>query len=187
MALESTDRAQLLELARRSIERGCGHAYPAPAPQESWPPALIERRASFVTLKRAGELRGCRGTIEPQHPLAEDIWRNAWASAYADPRFPPLSGTELALLDIAISVLTPLEPLHVASELELVEVLRPGLDGLVLRCGASTATFLPAVWEILPDPCEFVSQLKIKAGWPASFWSAELAALRYRTETFVAP
>lgn len=178
---------RLLELARRSISEGCGLSLPPATPPASWPAALAELRATFVTLKHAGELRGCRGTIEPRCPLAEDVWRNAWASAYTDPRFPPVSSAQIDLLEVSISVLTPLEPLAAGSEAELLEALRPGLDGLVLRCGAAGATFLPAVWETLPDPRDFLTQLKLKAGWPPSFWSQSLTAQRYSTETFHSP
>lgn len=187
MALEAEDRTRLLELALRSIADGCGRGLPPPVPQESWPAALAEPRAAFVTLKREGELCGCCGTIEPRCSLAEDVWQNAWASAYADPRFPPLSGTEIGLLEVAVSVLSPLETLSVGNDAELLEVLRPGLDGLVLRCGAAGATFLPAVWEIFPDPRDFLTQLKLKAGWPRSLWPQSLTAQRYSTETFHAP
>lgn len=184
MTLDTRDRSRLLELARRSIIEGCGQGLPPPTPRESWPTTLSTPRATFVTLKCEASLRGCCGTLEPKGALVEDVWRNAWASAYADPRFPPVSSAELGRLDVAISVLTPLEPLPIESERELLEALRPGIDGLVLRCGAAAATFLPAVWEIFPEPRDFLTQLKLKAGWSASFWSAEVAALRYRTETF---
>lgn len=187
MPLEIEDRARLLELARRSITDGCGHGLPPPAPPQSWSAALTELRATFVTLKREGQLRGCCGTIEPRCLLAEDVWRNAWASAYADPRFRPVSGAEIDLLEVSISVLTPLEPLSPGSEAELLEMLRPGLDGLVLRCGPAGATFLPVVWETLPDPRDFLTQLKLKAGWPPSFWSQSLTAKRYSAETFHSP
>lgn len=147
MALEAEARTRLLGLARRSILDGLGQCGPPPLPREAWSEALNEPRATFVTLKLAGELRGCRGTLEARCPLAQDLWRNAWFSAYADPRFRPVSGEEIARLEVAISVLTALTPLHVASETELLAALRPGIDGLVLRCGAAAATFLPAVWE----------------------------------------
>lgn len=184
MPLESADRRCLLELARRSISIGCGQDSTPALPRETWSGALTDTRATFVTLKHDGRLRGCRGTVEPKSPLVEDVWQNAWASAYTDPRFQPVSPPEINLLEICISVLTPLQPLSVASEAQLLELLRPGLDGLVLRCGSAGATFLPAVWEMLPDPREFITQLKLKAGWSPSFWSDSLTAQRYGTETF---
>jgi AmmeMemoRadiSam system protein A len=182
--LERPDRSRLLGLARRSIARGERGAGPGHVPREEWSPALIERRASFVTLTVGDTLRGCRGTVEPRRPLFEDVWENAWASAYTDPRFPPLAEGELASLTVAISVLSALEPIAAADEGGVIESLEPGLDGVLLRCGHSGATFLPVVWETLPEPREFVTHLKAKAGWPASFWSPDIVALRYRTETF---
>jgi AmmeMemoRadiSam system protein A len=182
--LETSERARLLEFARLSIARGAGGRHPEPAPEDAWSPALLEPRATFTTLTLEGELRGCCGTIEPQRALVHDVWHNAWASAYADPRFWPVSATELASLAIAISVLTPLEPIAAGSEAELIASLESGVDGLVLRCGTMRATFLPAVWESLPDPREFVAHLKRKAGLPAASWPRAMAAFRYRTETF---
>lgn len=181
--LEESERSRLLELAHRSIARG-GRRRPEPLPQEAWSPALLEPRATFTTLTLAGELRGCCGTIEPQRLLVHDVWHNAWASAYSDMRFWPVSAVELGSLDITISVLTPLEPIAARSEAELIAGLEPGIDGLVLRCGAARATFLPAVWQSLPEAREFVRQLKSKAGWSTSFWPPEMTACRYRTETF---
>jgi hypothetical protein len=182
--LENSERSGLLKLAHRSITRGFGRRDPEPTPEDAWSPALLEPRASFTTLTLEGELRGCCGTIEPQRPLAHDVWHNAWVSAYADPRFRPVSTTELGSLEIAISVLTPLEPIAARSEAELIASLEPGIDGLVLRCGTARAAFLPAVWESLPDAREFVAQLKGKAGWSNSFWPPEMTAFRYGTETF---
>jgi uncharacterized protein len=182
--LEPGDRRRLVDAARESIARGCGRSHPAPVPAGPWSAALSAPCASFTTLTAGGELRGCRGTIEPRRPLIEDVWDNAWASAYDDPRFPPVSVEEVSRLGISISVLSPLEPIAASSEDELIEALEPGVDGLVLSHGAARATFLPSVWQQLPQPRDFVSQLKHKAGWPASFWSPDLKAYRYRTESF---
>jgi uncharacterized protein len=182
--LDQTDRRRLIELARESIARGLGRAQPEPLPEELWPDALCVTRATFTTLTLGGELRGCRGTIEPRRPLVEDVWHNVWASAYDDPRFPPVSAGEIPRLAVSISVLTPLEAIAATSEAELISCLEPGVDGLVLSHGAARATFLPAVWRQLADPRDFVAQLKSKAGWSASFWSPDLKAFRYRTETF---
>lgn len=182
--LERADRSRLLELARRSIALGVGGRGANPVPDEDWAPALLAPRATFVTLSAGEQLRGCRGTIEAQRPLIADVWRNAWASAYRDPRFFPVCEREIPALIIAISVLTALEPVAAQSETQLLEALEPGIDGLVLRCGGAAATFLPAVWESLPDPRAFLAHLKAKAGWPVSFWSPDMIALRYRTETF---
>jgi uncharacterized protein len=181
--IDAADRSELLRLARVSIERGLAEGQLAPAPAAS-SPALAERRATFVTLTAADDLRGCCGSIEPRFALAEDVWRNAWASAFADPRFPSLSAAEYPRLDIHISILTPLERMPVSSEEDLLAKLQPGHDGLMLQLGAARATFLPAVWEALPDPQQFVRQLKLKAGWRQDFWSADIEVWRYRTESF---
>jgi uncharacterized protein len=181
---DRTERCRLLELARGSIAGGLYRHAPAPLPDGEWSARLLAPIAAFVTLTLSGELRGCRGTIEPQRSLAEEVWRSAWLSAFADPRFPPVAAEEVASLRIAISVLTALEPIACSNEAELVESLLPGVDGLVLRCGTARATFLPAVWKSLGEPREFVRQLRRKAGLYGSLWPAEMAAWRYRTETF---
>jgi AmmeMemoRadiSam system protein A len=183
MTIAATDRTELLRLARASIEAGLETGALAPFP--GTPNAqLHERRATFVTLRHAGHLRGCCGSIEARYELAEDVWRNAWASAFADPRFAPLSRGEYAGLHLHISVLTPLETMQVTSEEDLLTQLRSDIDGLLLTLGTSRATFLPAVWESLPNPQDFVRQLKLKAGWPANFWSSQIQAWRYTTESF---
>ena len=184
MMLDNTGRNELIEIARDSIASGFRRQSPSPPPEREWTPELLEPRATFTTLRLAGELRGCCGTVEPQRPLAHDVWHNAWVSANADPRFWPVSPLELDSLEISISVLMPLEPIAVKSEDELVESLEPGVDGVLLRCGMARAIFLPAVWKWMPDSQEFIAQLKSKAGWAPGFWSPEMTAFRFRTETF---
>ena len=183
MTIDATDRATLLELARHSIQSGLVQDRLEPVPSVA-SPQLLEMRATFVTLRAHDDLRGCCGSIEARFPLAEDVWRNAWASAFADPRFPSLTPSEYSALDVYISVLSPLERVQVDSEQALLAALRPNEDGLLLTMGASRATFLPAVWEDLRDPTQFVRQLKLKAGWRADFWSSQIEAWRYTTESF---
>lgn len=183
MTIEPYDRIELLRLARESIAagwRGSGLT----SPPASISPNLSMTRATFVTLQTGDNLRGCCGSIEPRFALAHDVWRNAWASAFADPRFPALQPEEFSQVHVQISVLTHLEPIPATEELELLRSLRPGRDGLVLQLGAVRATFLPAVWQSLADPREFVRELKKKAGWPAAFWSPHVTAWRYETESF---
>lgn len=183
--LEGSERAQLLQVARCSIARGLGRTSPGLMPDAAWPSRLLEPRATFTTLTLGGELRGCCGTIEPQRPLVDDVWHNAWVSAFADPRFWPVAARELAALEISISVLTPLEPIAASSEAELIASLQPGVDGLVISCGDARATFLPEVWQSLPEPGEFVAHLKRKAGLSAgSGLSSRTKAFRYRTVSF---
>lgn len=185
MATEPGHDDLLLSLARRSIGEGLGRRTPVepPAPARDWGAPLLAPAASFVTLKRLGQLRGCRGLLEPARPLFEDVWLNAWSSAYEDPRFPPLAASELDDLDIAISVLSALEPILARSEHELLGQLEPGQHGLVLAFGPRRATFLPAVWSSLPDPGRFLGELKAKAGLPRDFWSPEMEAWRYTTRS----
>ena len=149
-----------------------------------WPEELREIRASFVTLHRNGDLRGCIGSLEAEHPLVRDVSLHAFGAAFRDPRFRAVRAEELESLDIHISVLTIPSPLRFSSESELLDLVRPGIDGLVLIEGTRRATFLPDVWEKLPDPRLFVSQLKIKAGLPPDHWSERMTAHRYTTESW---
>ncbi|HKS54022.1 MAG TPA: AmmeMemoRadiSam system protein A [Steroidobacteraceae bacterium] len=187
MSLATPERRELLRLARRSIDVSVAAgaaAGPAPFPVLSLQPELTVRRSSFVTLRNGEDLRGCCGTLEAPRPLAEDVWRNAWAAAFNDPRFPPLTAAEWPHLSLHLSLLTPPERLDVTTESQLLALLRPSVDGLILESETGRATFLPAVWEQLPDPAQFVRQLKMKAGWPAGYWSDRMRVSRYTTESF---
>lgn len=184
MTLSAPERQELLSLARRSVEAGLREGSRAPYPGSAIFSADTCTRSCFVTLRIDHELRGCCGTINPERHLAEDVWRNAWSSAFSDPRFASLTAAEYSRSDLHISVLGPLETIVVASEAELLSKLRPRIDGLVLEQGSSRATFLPAVWQQLRRPSDFVRQLKLKAGWSADFWSPQLRLFRYTTEDF---
>ena len=184
MRLSSTDRRELLALARESIERALELGACALYPQRQHSLVQQEHRASFVTLRLKGELRGCCGSMDATRPLAEDVWRNAWTSAFRDPRFAPLTAAECADTHLHVSVLHPLEQLPALQEEALLAQLRPDIDGLVLELGAARATFLPSVWAQFPDPRAFVRHLKLKAGWSAEFWSPQMRAWRYLTEGF---
>lgn len=135
--------------------------------------------ASFVTLTRHGRLRGCIGSLTAHRPLAEDVRHNAHAAAFADGRFLPLAAPELDGLQIEVSVLSQSEPLAFHSEADALRQLRPGVDGLVLRWRDHRSTFLPQVWEELPDREDFLNHLKRKAGLPEDFWSDKLRLRRY--------
>ena len=175
----------LLELACRSIIHGLEHGRPPKVSLDTLPSSLVAERASFVTLNTdGGQLRGCIGSLEAYRPLAEDVSHNAWAAAFRDPRFPPLEKDELAGLDIHVSVLGEAEPLEFGSEQELLGLLRPGVDGLILEDNAARGTFLPSVWESLPDPAQFLAHLRLKAGLPADYWSDSLRVWRYTTQSF---
>ncbi|HKU15361.1 MAG TPA: AmmeMemoRadiSam system protein A [Steroidobacteraceae bacterium] len=188
MSLATPERRELLTLARASIDSALAQSQPAgklaPFTQTLLSPALAVRRSSFVTLRHGSELRGCCGTLDAPRPLAEDVWRNAWAAAFSDYRFPPLTAAEWPQVSLHLSLLTIPEPLDVSTEDELLAVLRPGVDGLILESETQRATFLPAVWEHIADPLQFVRQLKMKGGWPVSYWSERIRAARYTTENF---
>lgn len=176
----------LLTLARRSIEYGVQHGCAMPA-AETGPalsdPALTAHGACFVTLNLHGELRGCIGTLQAYRPLVQDVVDNAFKSAFHDPRFSPVSRPELTALEIHLSLLSPSEPIGFRNEQELLQQLRPGIDGVVLQDGRHRATFLPQVWESLPEPAAFIAQLKHKAGLPAHYWSDTLTVRRYTVES----
>lgn len=182
--LNPAHRQALLALARRSIVQGLEVGRPLPVVPEAFDEPLRARRAAFVTLTIRGQLRGCIGHLEAIQPLARDVADNAFAAAFRDPRFPPLTARELGPLHIEISVLTPATPLSFSSETELLALIEPGRDGLILEAGTARGTFLPAVWESLPDRRDFLRHLKLKAGLPPGFWSDRLRVSRYRTEAF---
>jgi AmmeMemoRadiSam system protein B/AmmeMemoRadiSam system protein A len=175
-----TRSSTLLAHARSAIAHRLG-VPSVPTPQASF---LADPGATFVTLKVNGELRGCVGSLQPRRPLGEDVRANAQAAAFDDPRFPPLDRAEYDALEVEVSVLSDSAPIVVASERELHAQLRPGIDGVTLQWGSRRATFLPQVWESLPDPREFLGHLKRKAGLPLDFWSDELAISRYTVEKF---
>lgn len=165
----------LLAIARESLAEAFGLGRGS----ERRDPWLREPGACFITLMRHGQLRGCVGSIQAYRPLLEDVWSNARAAAFSDTRFPPLGREELADVSIEVSLLSPSEPVACSCEEEAVAVLRPGLDGVILECRDRRGTFLPQVWDQLPDPRDFLGQLKRKAGLPPTFWSPEVRLWRY--------
>lgn len=172
----------MLRTAAAAIEAGLARD-PAAAPDATAAiPGLLEPRACFVTLLLDDELRGCCGSLEPRRPLLMDVWHNARASAFRDPRFAPLTAAEWHGVHCEVSVLAPCERVEVACEEELLARLVPGRDGLVLAWHGARATFLPKVWEQVDGPRDFLGRLRRKAGWPADFWAADLEIWRYETE-----
>lgn len=169
--------ASLVAIAREAIAHGAGA-------REWTDPWLRAPGASFVTLHLEDQLRGCIGSLEPRRALGDDVAHNAYAAAYRDPRFPPVEGAERPRLRVEVSVLSPREPLAAASESEAIRLLRPGVDGVVLEYGARGATFLPQVWESLPDPREFLEHLRHKAGLPLGFWHPDLKLSRYTVDKY---
>lgn len=181
-ALPPSEQAYLLDLARQSIRHGLQDGRPLPVDIGTLPPSLAEPHATFVTLEKKGQLRGCMGCLEAIRPLALDIAENAYAAAFRDPRFSPVREEEVDALDIHLSLLTPPEPLDFNSEADLLAQIRPGIDGLILEEGRYRGTFLPSVWKSLPEPGEFLRHLKLKAGLPERYWSPSLRVSRYRAE-----
>jgi AmmeMemoRadiSam system protein A len=181
---DTEQQAQLLNIAYASIEHGLQRGAPLLPGLERVHATLAAQRASFVSLHRHGELRGCIGSLQASKPLAEDVAYSAFQAAFRDPRFPPLSQLEFATLDIEVSVLSPLEKLTVVDERELLAAIEPGVDGLVLEDTHRRATFLPVVWQSLPSPTAFLEHLKEKGGWPHDYWASDMRVYRYHTETF---
>ena len=181
--LSDAERRTLVAVARGSVEHGLREGRSLPVDASEHPPALRVPRATFVTLRIDGGLRGCTGRIEATQPLVVDVADSAYKSAFADPRFEVVSAAELPQLEIQVSVLSALERLGVESEQELVHLLRPKVDGLVLREGPIQSTFLPSVWDSIGDAQRFVRELKRKAGLPPEHWSPALECYRYTAES----
>ncbi len=165
----------LLKLARDAIGAQLGYLT-TPAPVAPW---LQEPGAVFVTLTQNGNLRGCIGSLEAHRPLGEDVRQNAVAAAFRDPRFSPLSADEFNATRVEVSLLSAAEPMDFTDEADALAQLRPGVDGVILEYGLHRGTFLPQVWEQLPDKQQFMAQLKRKAGLPADFWADGVKLSRY--------
>ena len=182
--LSTENQLLLRELAYKSIRHGLETGKALEINIIEYPAELQAKKATFVTLHRNNELRGCIGILEPLRPLAEDIAYNAWAAAFSDSRFMPVSASELDDLDIHISILGTPEEMNFTSEDDLVKQIRPGVDGLILEKGFNKGTFLPSVWDSLTDSHEFLNHLKLKAGLPADYWSDNIKIKRYTVEEF---
>ncbi len=170
-----TEQRRLVEFARGLIAEEFGAA-PAVAPTGVW---FEQRAATFVTLRRGPRLHGCIGTLRPRRSILEDVRHNTMAALLTDPRAVPLCAADADLLCIEISHLSALARVEVASEEELRCVLRPRIDGVVLTWRDRCGTFLPQVWDSLPDPARFLAELKVKAGLAPGFWSRDLVVERY--------
>lgn len=173
----------LLGVARATIASALGRTGSA----DQSAPWLRARGACFVTLRQGGKLRGCVGSVEAYRSLLEDVTANARASAFRDQRFSPLSASELGHTRIEVSLLSARELLPARSEAEALTQIRPHVDGLTLEWGRHRGTFLPQVWEALPDPRDFLAKLKLKAGLPTEFWSDEIRLDRYQVAKWSEP
>lgn len=191
--LTQAQQDHLLNVARHSIEQGLHSHHPLSLNEIGRvDDELNEEGCCFVTLHHNKKLRGCIGSLTPYQPLIQDVAEHAYAAAYRDPRFSPVSEQELAELDIDISILLPAELVQVENEKDLLSQLQTGRDGLIIEdplCSnfsPAKATFLPSVWEQLPDAKEFVAALKQKAGLPRDYWSDSICFKRYQTLSFSA-
>lgn len=147
-------------------------------------PALHEPGACFVTLTRHQQLRGCIGHLEAVQPLGIDIRENAQAAAFRDPRFMPLTASEWVDTQVEISVLGPRTYSHCPTEEDCLRQIVPFEDGVILMSGSRHATFLPQVWEQLPEPQEFIEHLLRKAGLPVGVWPSDMQVGRYQVQKF---
>lgn len=174
----------LLAAARAAIAESLGTCAPTPSPWPGWADTVL---GTFVTLTQDGELRGCIGTLVEHLPLREGLAANAVRAARHDPRFPALTADELARTRLEVSVLSQAEPLAVTSEDEALTALRPGVDGVIFTAGRHQATFLPQVWEQLPDPRTFLAHLRRKAGLAPGYWGPDVRLSRYTVQAWEEP
>ncbi|OEJ64252.1 hypothetical protein BEN30_16915 [Magnetovibrio blakemorei] len=168
-----------LQIAKGSILHGLHTGKPLAPATETLPSEMTEPGACFVTLNKAGRLRGCIGSPEAWRPLAVDVAENAFRSAFKDPRFAPLKIDEVDALDIHLSVLSPAVAFAFNDETDLIATLKVGEDGLIIEDMGRRALFLPSVWSQLPDPAQFLGHLKTKAGMSATHWSNSFRAWRF--------
>lgn len=175
------DQNRLLDVAEASLREFVTAGRELELDTDECPPSLRDERATFVTLRRYGDLRGCMGSLLPRLPLVQDVAHNTYAAAAYDPRFAPLTAGELPGLHVQISLLTLPERMQFSSEHDLLEQMRPGVDGLTLTLGRHRGTLLPAVWEMCPDKRQFLEHLKRKAGLPSDFWNVDIHVERYQT------
>ncbi len=183
--LTPEEQQTLLRLAREALLHGVKNEKLPPLDASALTPRLLEPGASFVTLTVRGQLRGCIGALEPYQPLAEDVREHAVAAALEDPRFLPVSEGELNAIEVEISRLTRPVPLEYKDPEDLLSKLRPHVDGVIVRDGFRRATFLPQVWEKIPDRAEFLGNLCYKMGANPDLWRKKhLEVMTYQVEEF---
>ena len=169
--------SRLVGMARSAIEDSFSSKGAAAGHSEPW---LQQAGATFVTLTKGGALRGCIGSLEAARPLGIDVVENALAAAYRDPRFPRLSPSEWPECAVEVSLLSGAKPIRFADESDLLAQIRAGEDGIIVEYGARRATYLPQVWEAIPDTRMFLEELKRKAGIPSDTRIGRCRVLRYR-------
>ncbi len=183
--LTDFEKQTLLRLAREAMECGVLGKKLRPLDKASLTPHLLEQGASFVTLTVNGDLRGCIGALEAYQPLVDDVREHAITAALEDPRFRPVGESELDRIRIEVSRLTTPRPLEYSNSEDLIARLRPHVDGVILKSGFRRATFLPQVWEKIPDPEEFLEHLCAKMGANPNLWrDTKLQVQVYQVEEF---
>ncbi|MBI5963753.1 MAG: AmmeMemoRadiSam system protein A [Chloroflexi bacterium] len=183
--LTDEEKQTLLHLAREAMEHAVKGKKLSPLDMSSLTPRLRENGASFVTLTINDELRGCIGALEAYQPLAVDVREHAIAAALEDPRFRPVDESELNRIKLEVSRLTAPRLLEYSSGGELLVKLNPHVDGVILKDGRRRATFLPQVWEKIPDPAEFLNHLCEKMGARSNLWrDTKLQVFVYQVEEF---
>ena len=182
--LSTEDQQTCLQVARESIQYGLQHGTALKIVSSDYSNDLQQDLATFVTLHKNGVLRGCIGALEAYQPLINDIAEHAYSAAFQDPRFPALQNDEYDQLDVEISVLGKPETMTFENEEDLLQQIRPDVDGLILEFGYNRGTFLPSVWEQLPEKKEFLNHLKLKAGLSQQWWDNAVKISRYETFSF---
>ena len=183
--LTQPDQKTLLSIARDALESSVRREKLPEIKISDLSQTLIAEGASFVTLTKDGFLRGCIGTLEAYQPLAKDVQGHAVAAALQDPRFPPVQPLECPLIEIEVSVLTPKVPLDYEDDLDLINKIKPGIDGVVLQNDFRKATFLPQVWEKLPTHEDFLTHLCLKMGARGNLWREKpLKVFLYQVQEF---
>ncbi|MCW8986667.1 MAG: AmmeMemoRadiSam system protein A [Gammaproteobacteria bacterium] len=182
--LSIEDQQTCHQVAFESIQHGLQTGDKLRVNSADYTEILQQDFATFVTLHKNGQLRGCIGALEAYQPLINDVAEHAFAAAFSDPRFPGLEQSELEQLEIEISVLGKPEPVIFKDEEDLLNQIRPDIDGLILEHGYNRGTFLPSVWAQLPDKTEFLNHLKMKAGLSAQWWDNTAKISRYETFSF---
>jgi uncharacterized protein len=183
--LTAKDKSELLVVARRAVHVAVERINPPELTLSDYSEVLQAVGASFVTLTQAGQLRGCIGTIEPYQSLVQDVCEHAASAALEDYRFSPVQPADVPFLRIEISRLSPLEKLDYRDPDDLITMLRPYKDGVVLRDGFRRATFLPQVWEKIDSVESFLDHLSTKMGAPTDYWRRKrLEIFTYQVEKF---
>jgi len=182
--LSKDEQQTCIDVAKQSILHGLQSGSALDVVTENYASTLQQRLACFVTLHKQGQLRGCIGSLEAYQPLINDVAEHAFAAAFNDTRFPALQQKEFKDLDIEISVLSQPEAMQFNSEEDLLRQIRPGLDGLILEYRYHRGTFLPSVWEQLPQVQDFLQHLKVKAGLDKNWWHHDVKISRYETFSF---